>query len=62
MENTKLYVLSGFTLAGDEEDLGHVCELVMKLEFVDPGTGSPGDLGERVGSKKRQGVGDHLEK
>jgi hypothetical protein len=54
-------VLSGFALAGDEEDLGHVCELVTKLEFVDLRTGSPRDLGDRVGRKKHQAVGDHLE-
>jgi hypothetical protein len=48
-------------LAGDEKDLWHVCELVTKLEFVVPRTDSPRDLGERVGRKKRQAVGDHLE-
>jgi hypothetical protein len=38
-----------------------MCELVTKLEFVDLRTGSPRDLGERVGRKKHQAVGDHLE-
>jgi hypothetical protein len=46
-------------LAGDEKDLWHVCELITKLEFVVPRTGR--DLGERVGRKKRQAIGDHLE-
>jgi hypothetical protein len=40
----KLYVLLGFALVEDEEDLEHVCELVTKLEFVDLRTGSPRHL------------------
>jgi hypothetical protein len=60
IKNTKLYVLLGFALAGDEEDLEHVCELVTKLEFVDLRTGSPRHLGEQVGRNKCQSVGDHL--